>query len=96
MGSLNSRKDCRDGIERKELSQQELGLGKKEGLGAPEEGSGLHPRGVMLLDKQNDMTVLPFPALSTGEVEWGGGGMCCHMDHALGMEEVVGEGVERV
>lgn len=74
MGSLNSRKDGRAGIERKELSQQELGLGKKERLGAPEEGSGLHPRGVMLLDKQSDMTVLPFPALLTGEVAWGRGG----------------------
>lgn len=59
-------------MERKELSRQELGLGKKEGLRAPEKGSGLYPRGVMLLDKQSDMTVLPFPALSTGEVAWQG------------------------
>lgn len=68
MGSLNSRKDGRAGIERKELSWQELQLGKKERLGAPEEGSGLQPWGVMLLDKQSDMTDLPFPALSTREV----------------------------
>ena len=59
MGSLNSKR-----AERKGLSPAGTRTGELEGLEGKEGGSDLHPSSVMLSDKQSDMAVIHFCALS--------------------------------